>query len=407
MTRFPPADEVTRSAAPAAPKQERSPLDDKNAALNHNAAGGILLATLLLPLVGAWLAGANLADKFRFPPPLEIPLGYVRWSWFAAGLVVAPFVAIAFSWIHARQNRRMSTLTDGSFATPVSHRPPRWSGYAIASTLLWWAIAWTRIDVVATLQRYTFLPLWLGFIATVNGVIEARTGTCLLRSARFDLLKLFGTSAAFWWVFEWLNRFVQNWHYLGVQDFGALAYATHATLCFATVLPAVASVAALLGTFPKLQAAAARGPQWRWLAKRSTGVALLVGGGAALVLTGAAPRQFYPALWSAPLALGVGAGILSRRNGIWNDLARGDWRRTLNWALAACVCGLFWELWNSHSLAKWIYTVPYVDRWHVFEMPLLGYAGYVAFGLECWFVVDLVLSGRSRLALRGDPRPQV
>jgi len=49
-------------------------------------------------------------------------------------------------------------------------------------------------------------------------------------------------------------------------------------------------------------------------------------------------------------------------------------------------------MWNWPSAAKWIYTVPYVDRWHVFEMPLLGYAGYLGFGLECAVVVEWVLS---------------
>ena len=51
--------------------------------------------------------------------------------------------------------------------------------------------------------------------------------------------------------------------------------------------------------------------------------------------------------------------------------------------LAGLVCGFFWELWNICSLAKWIYSVPFVDRFHVFEMPLLGYAGYLPFGIEC------------------------
>ena len=58
--------------------------------------------------------------------------------------------------------------------------------------------------------------------------------------------------------------------------------------------------------------------------------------------------------------------------------------------LAALACGFFWELWNWHSLAKWIYTVPYVDRWHGFEMPLLGYAGYLPFGVTCALVLQLV-----------------
>ena len=53
-------------------------------------------------------------------------------------------------------------------------------------------------------------------------------------------------------------------------------------------------------------------------------------------------------------------------------------------ALAGLFCGFFWELWNAHSLARWEYTIPWVDRFHLFEMPLLGYAGYLPFG-KCYF----------------------
>jgi hypothetical protein len=47
-------------------------------------------------------------------------------------------------------------------------------------------------------------------------------------------------------------------------------------------------------------------------------------------------------------------------------------------------------MWNFHSLAKWIYAVPFVNRFHLFEMPLLGYAGYLPFGLECAVIGDMV-----------------
>jgi len=40
-------------------------------------------------------------------------------------------------------------------------------------------------------------------------------------------------------------------------------------------------------------------------------------------------------------------------------------------------------MWNFYSLPKWKYDVPFVNRFHIFEMPLLGYAGYLPFGLEC------------------------
>jgi len=48
---------------------------------------------------------------------------------------------------------------------------------------------------------------------------------------------------------------------------------------------------------------------------------------------------------------------------------------------ATLFTGLFWELWNYYSLPKWYYTIPYVDFWRVFEMPILGYAGYPFFGM--------------------------
>jgi len=64
-------------------------------------------------------------------------------------------------------------------------------------------------------------------------------------------------------------------------------------------------------------------------------------------------------------------------------------------ALAALLCGFFWEMWNFCSLAKWVYHVPFVQRFQVFEMPVLGYAGYLPFGLECLVVAEWVLRRRS------------
>ena len=48
-------------------------------------------------------------------------------------------------------------------------------------------------------------------------------------------------------------------------------------------------------------------------------------------------------------------------------------------------------MWNIHSLAKWIYEVPLVGRFKIFEMPVLGYAGYLPFGLECYVIAKLFM----------------
>ena len=52
-------------------------------------------------------------------------------------------------------------------------------------------------------------------------------------------------------------------------------------------------------------------------------------------------------------------------------------------ALAALICGFFWELWNLPELPHWEYAVPYLDRFHLFAMPAVGYTGYLPFGPVC------------------------
>ncbi|MDZ7766464.1 MAG: hypothetical protein U5K00_18910 [Melioribacteraceae bacterium] len=55
------------------------------------------------------------------------------------------------------------------------------------------------------------------------------------------------------------------------------------------------------------------------------------------------------------------------------------------------ICGFFWEMWNYYSYPKWIYDVPGVNFLHVFEMPVLGYLGYIPFSLELYSIYNLVL----------------
>ena len=356
-------------------------------------AGAIVAAVIVLPAVGATLAGRSLGALLQFPPRLGLPPGYVRFSWIAVAVVLAPLLAVSISWMRTRSPRIARAR-----ASAVSPKAwPVWGSAAIAWILLWWLLAWTRFDWFAPLQRFTFFPLWLGYIAVVNALTLRRTGSCLLLARPRYVALLFGMSAVFWWLFEWLNRFALNWHYLGVQDLGSAGYVAQASLCFSTVLPAVASTREWVGSFPEFATRAAAGPRWSWLARRATGGWLAAGGCGALLGVGVAPQWLYPALWLAPLALMFGAGLWWHQEGLWSEIARGDWRAAASWMTAALICGFFWEMWNVGSAAKWIYTVPFVQRWHVFEMPMLGYAGYLPFGWECACVVWLLESGRQSM----------
>jgi len=84
----------------------------------------------------------------------------------------------------------------------------------------------------------------------------------------------------------------------------------------------------------------------------------------------------------------------------------GDWRdgrmgRAINLLAAGLVCGLLWEFWNYWAGAKWAYNVPILPDVKIFEMPILGFAGFPAFALECFVMYVAV----RRYLWRGAARP--
>jgi len=247
-----------------------------------------------------------------------------------------------------------------------------------------WPASSTEL-VPAALRPVTFTILWIGYILVMNGIAARRSGSCLLTRRSAWFVCLFPLSAGFWWLFEHLNQFVNNWHYAGVGAESDWEYFLRATLPFSTVLPAVASTWAWLAQQPRLDAIALPPMRGRaalaWIA--------LATGALALAAIGLRPDFLFPMLWIAPLLVLAGLQHLLCGETIFSEIARGDWRPVLQSALAALVCGFFWELWNWGSAAKWHYAIPYVQRFHLFEMPALGYAGYLPFGIVCALVIDL------------------
>lgn len=351
------------------------------------------LATLLAwaallaaaPLLGAAAAGSLSADRFAIPPrPGGSAHGSFSWPAFLAVAVLGAAVLGPVARRAATSFRRSPPAP----APPARPFPP-WGWAALGFGALAWAVAWGQGLCLDALRPYTFTPLWLAYIGVMNALCVRATGRSPLTREPGFFLALFPASALFWWVFEYLNRFVGNWSYEG-EAFGPLGYVALASLCFSTVLPAVWSTRAWLLSRPALRRAFGRVPPLPPRCGRiPTSAAGLLAAGL-LAATAAWPAALYPLLWVAPLVL---LCALAARRGRPQPLAplRGeDWTAPAASALAGLVCGFFWEMWNAFSLLRWVYHIPGVDRFRIFEMPLLGYLGYLPFGLLCAAVGELL-----------------
>ena len=265
-----------------------------------------------------------------------------------------------------------------------------WLGPGLGLVGVSWA-ANAALD--GTRTHLLFFPLWLGYALAVDGWTARRTGTSILARTGLGWAALFAVSAPAWWLFEFLNRRLRNWEYLGGDEFGDLEYFLYSSLSFSTVLPAVMGTAELVRSMPWIERFA-RGPRVRATPGRmvlcfALGVAML----ASMLVW---PRALYPFCWTSLVFLLEPVCRRLRRPSLLDALAEGDWRPWMSLWSAGLVCGFFWEMWNVTSWPKWIYHTPGVEFWKVFEMPLLGYLGYLPFAMELWLLAQLCLPSAAR-----------
>lgn len=249
------------------------------------------------------------------------------------------------------------------------------------------AICWPLDWLLPGLRtQLFFFPLWLGYILVVDSLVFIRSGTSLWARGRARFLGLFLVSAPVWWLFELFNLRTDNWHYLGRNEFSDLQFGLGATIAFTTVIPAVFGTAELLSTFLDNGRPGRSEPGTR----KTTSAAIFGVGLVMLVFVLAWPRYFFPFVWTSLVCLIEPVNALAGYRTIRGVVARRGWRPVLAISLAGPVCGFFWEMWNYYSYPKWTYSVPIVGVLHVFEMPLLGYLGYIPFALELFALYNLI-----------------
>jgi hypothetical protein len=275
-------------------------------------------------------------------------------------------------------------MTVPSISRETSRFPTHgWLGLVLVA--VFWALNWT---LPGLRTHWGFFPLWLGYCLLIDALVVCRTGTSLLTRSPRKYVGLFFISAPVWWLFELFNMRTLNWVYVGAEGFGPLSYAFWTTLSFTTVVPAVFGSAEFFASFAFVKRMG-KGPIVR--KDRVTTTIFFVAGWVMLTLMLLWPNFFFPFMWISvyfilePINIWLGVPSLA------DHTESGDWRPVISLWLGVLLTAFFWEMWNFYAYPKWVYHVPLADWFHIFEMPILGYGGYLPFALELYALYHLIL----------------
>ena len=254
----------------------------------------------------------------------------------------------------------------------------------ISLVLIFWILNWSLSGLRT---QWLFFPLWLGYAITIDSLVYIRKGTSLSKRSLTGFILLFIFSIPAWWIFEFLNQFTHNWYYDGRQYFSNVEYSILASISFSTVMPAVFGTAELASTFKWI-----KGINKRWIVEPTNQIIeiFFAAGFLMLFLLLIFPNVFYVFIWLAVFFIVEPLNYKLKVNTLFDYIRVGNWRPVVALCIGSLICGFFWEMWNYLSYPHWIYYVPGVNFLHIFEMPLLGYLGYIPFALELYSIYNLV-----------------
>ena len=226
---------------------------------------------------------------------------------------------------------------------------------------------------------------WWSYILICDSLIYKIEGNSLLMSRTKEFLLLIPWSIAVWLFFELVNLSLKNWYYINIPRNTAMRWIGY-MVAYSTVLPGIFETTELLGSLGLY-----RGVSVPAIPKsRKWYIPFWIVGGAFLTLPIAVPRYCFPLIWGSLIFLLEPINHRFGGKSLMRDWERGDPGKFLLLLTGGLACGLLWEFWNFWARSKWVYTVPFFDELKGFEMPFLGFLGFLPFAVECYVIYNFI-----------------
>ena len=280
--------------------------------------------------------------------------------------------------------------------------------YGVVGLIL---IALVELNFFFKIQPFAswYFPIvWTGYILVVDALVYRIRGSSLISNRFRQFLGMVFLSMLFWWIFEFANISVKNWDYLGTELIGIslgteligisqALRSLYGSIAFATVLPALFETVELVRSVHLFDRKKLKKKYRISKALLHTMIGL---GVLCILLPIVIPRYTFPLVWLSFFLLLDPINYMHNQPSIIGHLKDRRLAIPFSLLLAGIIMGFLWEFWNYWALTKWVYEIPFLGFFKIFEMPILGYLGYFPFAFELyamyWFARSLFIR-RERL----------
>ena len=222
-------------------------------------------------------------------------------------------------------------------------------------------------------DKFYFPIIWFGYILFIDSLAYKTRGKSLINNALPKLIGMFIISAPFWKIFEFINIRGKNWYYIGTEFFGPYAD-LFAFIAFSTVVPAFFVTLSFFITDISIKNIIPKDK----ISKKVILFSIIIGLLSFIFLL-LFPKYFFPFKWIFLFLILDPINYYNKRPSLFYAIKRRE-KIILSIVMVSLILGFLWEFWNFYASVKWLYTIPFVEFWYFFEMPLLGYLGYIPFG---------------------------
>ncbi|MCP4633853.1 MAG: hypothetical protein GY855_13080 [candidate division Zixibacteria bacterium] len=224
-----------------------------------------------------------------------------------------------------------------------------------------------------------FTPIvWSGYILLLDGINHLRRNRSLIINETKNFLWMLLISIGLWYIFEFYNLFIDNWHYVNLPENKTIRFIGY-FWSFATIWPAIFETYIFLTgikLFSKLRVK-------KQMLSTKTFYILVIIGFVFEILPFVFPNRYWaPIIWTGFILLLDPINYKLGRPSLFREWKDGSMSALFRLFTSGFICGLLWEFWNYWAGAKWVYTVPYFGDAKLFEMPVIGFLGFLPFAVE-------------------------